>query len=180
MSDTKRFRATIDSTSFFLRSPLRSAENRRFFGQINESSILGVAFPAQGDTPLTSKASTMSEPTIAADCKGRKADRESIFILCDIGRADGRLAAQVRVRNVSSTGMMAETNVAFAVDELIIVAFRGHEPIYGTVSWARQRQIGIAFHIPVDPKTLRRQVSVALPTGATGATSQAVSAFQPG
>ena len=94
-----------------------------------------------------------TEPVAAAH--QRLANRDSMFLQARIVRR-GCPDLTLRVRNLSSGGMMAETGDAFAVGDAVQVELRTIGLIEARVAWVRSSRIGIAFDRPVDPKLARK------------------------
>jgi len=63
----------------------------------------------------------------------------------------------VRVRNLSPSGMMAETSILFVVGTQVRVELRGIDPLTGRVVWVTDGRMGIAFDAEVDPRRVRRE-----------------------
>lgn len=87
----------------------------------------------------------------------RSESRDSLFLLAQLGVLGGVASETVRVRNLSPSGMMAETGIAFAVGTPVRIELRGVAPFSGRVVWATDGRMGIAFDSEVDPKSVRRQ-----------------------
>ena len=99
-----------------------------------------------------------------AEIRARRADaRDSLFLSATIRRA-GETAegiAPVRVRNLSSVGMMADHNGLCVPGEQVIVTLRGIGSVSGKVAWVRTGRIGVAFDSQIDPKRARKPIKVA-------------------
>ncbi|HJQ17282.1 MAG TPA: PilZ domain-containing protein [Allosphingosinicella sp.] len=90
----------------------------------------------------------------------RAAARDSLFLSATIRRA-GETAEginPVRVRNLSSVGMMADHNGTCVPGEQVIVTLRGIGSVSGKVAWVRASRIGVAFDSEIDPKLARKPV----------------------
>lgn len=95
----------------------------------------------------------------------RQLSRDSLFVLAKIkveGDASGT-EHRVKVRNLSSAGMMAEGDVKVARGSLVSVDLRNIGWVDGTVAWKQDDRFGIAFIEEVD----HRQV-LATNTNPTG------------
>jgi PilZ domain len=87
--------------------------------------------------------------------KKRQAARDSLFLSADV-RVDG--AAQsvtVRVRNLSSGGMMIDANSAFRTGSLLVADLRGIGEITGSIAWLAEGRAGVAFDREIDPQLAR-------------------------
>lgn len=93
----------------------------------------------------------------------RAAARDSLFLSATIRHAgesaDG--IAPVRVRNLSSVGLMADHNGMCIPGEQVIVTLRGIGSISGKVAWVRTGRIGVAFDSEIDPKLARKPIKIA-------------------
>jgi hypothetical protein len=87
----------------------------------------------------------------------RRDQRDSLFVLARI-KPEGHAGegTQVRVRNVSSGGLMADASDDYRPGMRIHVALEGIGEVAGSVAWAEAGRIGVAFDHPVD-KTLARK-----------------------
>ncbi len=102
----------------------------------------------------------MAEPTIAEEeaSAPARAPRDSLFLHANIHPLDGSRDIRVRVRNLSSGGMMAEPEVEVAPGERVIVDLRGVGAIGATVVWTVAGRAGLAFDREIDPRKARTPV----------------------
>jgi PilZ domain len=85
----------------------------------------------------------------------RQITRDSLFVMADL-MVDGAPAAQrVKVRNVSSGGLMAEGATAISRGQLLRVDLRNIGWVEGSVAWVQGARCGIAFREEIDPKVTR-------------------------
>lgn len=94
----------------------------------------------------------------------RQLSRDSLFVMAKVkveGDASGA-EHQVKVRNLSSGGMMAEGNAKVARGTLVSVELRNLGWVQGTVAWKQDDRFGIAFLEEIDAKAVRAPT----PTGA--------------
>ncbi|RPF71247.1 PilZ domain-containing protein [Aurantiacibacter spongiae] len=85
----------------------------------------------------------------------RQVGRDSLFLLAQL-RVDGQEAAQrVKVRNLSTGGMMAEGDVRVMRGQLVAVELRNIGWVEGTVAWKQDNRFGIAFVDEIDPRQAR-------------------------
>lgn len=89
----------------------------------------------------------------------RAAARDSLFLLTDISSPDGFDMGKARVRNLSATGLMADSERPFRVGEMVRVELRGLGRVSGTIAWTKNERIGIAFDHAIDPQQARKPVS---------------------
>jgi hypothetical protein len=88
----------------------------------------------------------------------RSEPRDSMFLMAVIRRIGGA-DVTVKIRNLSTGGMMAECPISFSRDEMIEADLRGIGTIGGRIAWTVGGRIGVAFDHPVDPRLARRPVS---------------------
>lgn len=86
--------------------------------------------------------------------------RDSLFLLARIKFADEAAEKTVRVRNLSSGGVMAELPEPVAPDAVVHIELRGLGWLTGRVAWQTEGRAGIAFDKPVDPQLARKPVGV--------------------
>ncbi len=105
------------------------------------------------DTPIGGHSSDGTESQ-------RRDQRDSLFVMADLkpegAEGEGR---SVRVRNVSSGGLMADASDEYRPGTRVEVRLDGVGAVFGSVAWAEAGRIGIAFDHPID-KTLARKPRV--------------------
>ncbi|WP_184054649.1 PilZ domain-containing protein [Sphingomonas aerophila] len=84
--------------------------------------------------------------------------RDSLFLLAQL-KLVGREEREVRVRNLSAGGMMAEYDGPVSIGDQLTVAVRGIGSVAGRVAWAAAGRIGIALDESIDPKKARKPVT---------------------
>ncbi|MEO8723657.1 MAG: PilZ domain-containing protein [Sphingobium sp.] len=104
-------------------------------------------------------------PDIDEHPQNRAAPRDSLFLLTAISAEDGRNLSQARVRNLSSTGMMADCESVLQVGDRVSLSLRGIGQVTGIVKWIEAKRVGIKFDTPIDPYQARKPVG----SGAGGA-----------
>ncbi|WP_052072246.1 PilZ domain-containing protein [Sphingopyxis sp. MWB1] len=88
----------------------------------------------------------------------RSSDRDSLFMKASMMlREDGR-TFDVRVRNLSSGGMLAETDEKLNQSTAVEIELRNVGPVPGRIVWVGEGKCGIAFDRAVNPQAVRRQV----------------------
>ena len=87
----------------------------------------------------------------------RRDERDSLFVLAQLKHEDASGAGEtVRVRNVSSGGLMADAPEDFRQGERVAVTLEGIGTVHGVVAWAESGRIGVAFDHPVDKSRARK------------------------
>lgn len=87
----------------------------------------------------------------------RQVQRDSLFLLARlrVEEAGAETEHQVRVRNLSAGGMMAEAAVDVVRGMAVTVELRNIGWIRGTVAWRQANRFGIAFTHEIDPSVVR-------------------------
>lgn len=94
----------------------------------------------------------------AAADNGRGRNRDSLFLLAQFRSEGSADARDVRVRNLSAGGLMAELETAPADGTPVEVMVRGIGWIRGRIAWYAEGRAGIAFDQPIDPLLARKPV----------------------
>lgn len=94
----------------------------------------------------------------AIDLPRRQLDRDSLFLQAGLHFIDGEDCGQVRVRNLSAGGLMAEAPINAKRGDKVEIELRNIGTVGGYVAWVAQGRFGIAFDHPIDPKLARRPV----------------------
>lgn len=91
----------------------------------------------------------------------RAQSRDSMMMSATIRRSAGDApAVPMRVRNISSGGMMGEADIVLAAGDAVELSLKTVGQIEGIVAWADDDRVGIAFKVPVDRLRARRSVAV--------------------
>ncbi|HSG33624.1 MAG TPA: PilZ domain-containing protein [Sphingomonadaceae bacterium] len=89
--------------------------------------------------------------------EARQLNRDSLFLMANIkveGDPSG-LEYRVKVRNLSSGGMMAEGVFEAARGAALKVELRNIGWVRGSVAWRQGNRFGIAFDDEIDPRNAR-------------------------
>ena len=87
----------------------------------------------------------------------RSGARDSLMLSANFRVAD-RGEEQVRVRNLSPGGMMAEYPAPIDRNTIVHVEVRGVGWVSGRIAWAAEGRVGVAFDSDIDPKLARKPV----------------------
>ena len=87
----------------------------------------------------------------------RQLDRDSLFLMAQLKVEGDSSDAEyrVKVRNLSSGGMMAEGQAKVSRGAVIRISLRNIGWVDGTVAWKQGDRFGIAFAEEIDPKQAR-------------------------
>lgn len=67
-------------------------------------------------------------------------------------------SVRIRVRNLSSGGMMAEGEMSVLRGSRLAICLRNVGWVDGTVAWVQDNRFGIAFAKEIDPKQVRAPI----------------------
>lgn len=88
----------------------------------------------------------------------RQIARDSLFVMADV-RLDGVSGDQrVRVRNLSSGGLMAEGDFRVHRGQPLWIQIRNVGWVEGSVAWVQDSRFGVAFREEIDPMVARAPV----------------------
>lgn len=87
----------------------------------------------------------------------RHGSRDSLLLTAQF-RVDGGAPVQVRVRNLSSGGLMAEYAEPVAPGAPVEVDVRGVGWVGGRIAWSAEGRVGVAFDREIDPMLARKPV----------------------
>lgn len=93
----------------------------------------------------------------------RQVGRDSLFLLAGIRAEGADDVHQVKVRNLSAGGMMAEGRMKVTRGQLLTIVLRNIGEVQGSVAWKQDDRFGIAFLEDIDPKLARAPVTYAAP-----------------
>jgi PilZ domain len=79
-------------------------------------------------------------------------NRDSLLVKATLRFPSTGDEGEVRVRNISSGGLMAEAPLRLPRGEAVEVKLRNIGWVSGKVAWIAEARFGIAFDYPIDPK----------------------------
>lgn len=87
--------------------------------------------------------------------------RDSLLLMGTIKAAGdyARDTQQIRIRNLSSTGLMADSKVEYDLGAHVEIGLRGIGLLQGEIVWIREGRMGITFRDTIDPKRARLPVT---------------------
>ena len=88
----------------------------------------------------------------------RGTDRDSLLLKAILRFPNAKDEREVRIRNLSAGGLMAEVPVRVSRGEPVEINLRSIGWITGHVAWVTEGRIGIAFDHPINPKDARKPV----------------------
>ena len=111
--------------------------------------------------------------------ENRQIARDSLFVMADlkVEGLDGEF--RIKMRNLSSGGLMGEGGVRVQRGAVVWVNIRNIGWTEGSVAWVQGERFGVAFREEIDPKVARAPIGegersprftrAPLPLGASGA-----------
>ncbi len=87
----------------------------------------------------------------------RNGARDSLLLTAQI-KIEGAAPIQVRVRNLSAGGMMAEYAAPIAIGTRLEGEVPGVGWVAGRIAWAAEGRVGVAFDQEIDPLAARKPV----------------------
>ena len=90
----------------------------------------------------------------------RNGSRDSLLLVAQF-RVDGGPVQQVRVRNLSSGGLMAEHAAPIHRGTPVEIEVRGVGWVRGQIAWSAEGRVGVAFAGEIDPLLARKPVGKA-------------------
>lgn len=97
----------------------------------------------------------MNDETASAK---RGMDRDSLFLKAILRFSNSKEENEVRIRNLSAGGLMAEAPLQVARGERVEINLRSIGWITGHVAWVTEGRVGIAFDHAINPKDARKPV----------------------
>ena len=90
----------------------------------------------------------------------RNLERDSLFLMAEliVEGTGGGTRERVKVKNLSSGGMMVEGDLRPKRGARVAVELRNVGTVPGVVVWVRTPRFGVAFEEEIDPKLARTQV----------------------
>ena len=112
--------------------------------------------PSSRDRPVEESPIGSHTPEASSESQ-RRDQRDSLFVLGKL-RPEGEAGEgeTVRVRNVSSGGLMADAADDYRPGARVEVELEGIGTMSGSVAWAEAGRIGIAFDHPIDKSRARK------------------------
>lgn len=99
----------------------------------------------------------------ADDFTGQRAGSRDSLMLAAQFRIGDKPATQVRVRNLSSGGLMAEVPQPIDSGTPVEVEVRGVGWVSGRIAWFAEGRVGVAFDREIDPLLARKPVGAGKP-----------------
>jgi hypothetical protein len=91
----------------------------------------------------------------------RSQPRASLFLAGRISVNRTGQSQDIRIRNLSAIGMMAECALRVVEGEAVAIDFKTIGRVPGTIAWIRDGKLGIRFDYEIDPEEARTQTKSA-------------------
>ena len=103
----------------------------------------------------------MSNPSPPPDdghAEYRRDGRDSLLLRATLHVVGEHGSVPIRIRNLSSTGLMADSQVSYDEGAFVEVELRGIGIVAGEIVWVRDGRMGITFAETIDPMRARKPV----------------------
>lgn len=87
--------------------------------------------------------------------ENRQVYRDSLLLMADMRVQGMEGEHRIKVRNLSSGGMMGEGQVRVSRGTLVEVNIRNIGWVTGAIAWVQEDRFGVAFREDIDPKRAR-------------------------
>lgn len=95
----------------------------------------------------------------ADDAAAQRNDTRDSLLLVARFRVEGSTETmQVRIRNLSSGGLMADIPEPIDIGTMVEIEVRGVGWVNGRIAWLAAGRAGVAFDHPIDPQAARKPV----------------------
>lgn len=94
----------------------------------------------------------------SGSARSRDGGRDSLLLGAKMRAGGGSAPQQVRVRNLSRGGLMAELAGEVALGDVVEIEVRGIGWVRGHIAWATEGRVGVAFDELIDPLRARKPV----------------------
>jgi len=84
--------------------------------------------------------------------------RDSMLLQAMMLVAGEKQGSQLRIRNISAGGLMADCTLPLATGQEVEFEIRNIGLVPGRIAWADGQRIGVAFDAPIDPQLARKPV----------------------
>lgn len=84
--------------------------------------------------------------------------RDSLLLVARFRIEGSTETTQVRVRNLSSGGLMADVPKPIDIGTMVEIEVRGVGWVNGRIAWVAAGRAGVAFDHPIDPQAARKPV----------------------
>ncbi len=95
---------------------------------------------------------------------GRGGARDSFFLLTILHDAEGREIGHARVRNLSSTGMLADCTASLRMGTRLVFDLRGIGTTSGEIVRVENGRVGVRFDEEIDPNLARKPPGKTIPS----------------
>lgn len=99
----------------------------------------------------------------------RNISRDSLFLLAEIRLENSQSEFRIKVRNLSTGGMLAEGYVPVVPGNRLKICLRNIGWVDGGVAWVQENRFGIAFDCEINAKLALAPAAHEQPSGTHGA-----------
>jgi PilZ domain len=106
---------------------------------------------------MSGKPKIGSHDAVASDGM-RNAARESLFLLGRLFLTETSDPIDVRIRNLSATGMMVDSRLFGELGQTVHIELKNIGKVPGKIAWVAEKRMGIALINAIDPILARQPV----------------------
>jgi hypothetical protein len=88
----------------------------------------------------------------------RAAQRDSLFLLGTLEFDGQSTKHEIRIRNLSATGLMAQGKIVGKVGQDVFIETKNLGRVRGSIAWVTDGRMGIAFENLIDPSVARQPI----------------------
>ena len=97
------------------------------------------------------------------DSNDRHRNRDSLFVMADMRLDETKPVHRIKIRNLSTGGLMAEGAIKAAAGTSLEIDIRNIGWVAGSVAWVAGARFGVAFAEDIDPMLARAPAAVTNP-----------------
>ena len=94
------------------------------------------------------------------DIQDRHQNRDSLFVMADMRLEDTGPVHRIKIRNLSTGGLMAEGEIKAAPGTSLEIDIRNIGWVAGSVAWVAGPRFGVAFAEDIDPMLARASAEI--------------------
>ncbi len=93
----------------------------------------------------------------------RNTPRESMFLVGKLSFGDESTSLDVRIRNLSPSGMMVESPRLGTLGGRVFIEIKAYGKLPGHIAWIAEKRMGVALDTEIDPSLAKQAISAKPP-----------------